>query len=52
MFVNVKLLPEIMDVDDKANDEFGFLEIRIGNTVAVDGPDVFVAVRVAPKQFC
>ena len=52
MFVNVMLLPEIMDVEDKANDAIGFLEIRIGKTAPIVGPDVFVAVKVAPKQFC
>lgn len=52
MFVNVKLLPEIIDEDDKVIEAFGFLEIRIGNTAPDVGPDVFVDVRVAPKQFC
>ena len=52
MLENVMVLPEIMGEDDKVIEAFGFLEIRIGNTVAVDGPNVFVAVRVAPKQFC
>jgi hypothetical protein len=51
MFVNVMLLPEIMDEDDKVIDEFGFLEIRIGVTVPIVGPDELVAVNVAPKQF-
>ena len=52
MFVNVMLLPEIMDEDDKVIEAFGFLEIRIGVTVPIVGPSEFVAVKVAPKQFC
>ena len=52
MFVNVMLLPEIMGEDDKVNEAFGFLEIRIGVTDPIVGPDVLVAVKVAPKQFC
>jgi hypothetical protein len=52
MFVNVMLLPKIMDEDDKVIEAFDFLEIRIGVTVPIVDPDVFVAIKVTPKQFC
>ena len=52
VFVNITVLPKIMDEDDKANDEFGFLEIRIGLTLPDVDPEVFVAVRIAPNEFC
>jgi hypothetical protein len=45
-------LPAQMGVGERVNEAFGFFEILIGLTLPDVDPEVFVAVKVAPKLFC